>query len=551
MSATVHIPTALTQPTSRLSYVLELLVKLDTAFAPFETKLLKTGITITPQVPCIICIGKSSRRPCPPHTVNLITMGPTDLPRDISVEVTNPSARTLGHYHEAKLAIVIFAIPLVRVRMDLLCIQRNFERPRSKSHCSVNVLTITPDKKTLDLEITSSKLVWSPCAGNTRLTTTVIADIMRYDVRRFHTAEIKSYSTLGIYLEELAVTQSCGTLHATFVTTYESVLAPSSMSFKIRLKEEKEETLKEHRITFPRFPDPTVCVPQAYGLQIHARHKILLAPGTLSKIDIPLSYYSKGTYTGLFTPKTRRHVTCQFVVWKERQSLSFVVSSTAPVEIAQGDMLGDVNFIPSYTLRTKKITQTTTPSTRYTITVTGSHENTTKKQNRKSNRKNNQSTEVKTFPITQQPSTKRKRSTSGETEEVIIFDEPMVEQRSLTPSYEQFTDTDETVDVAPSGAVFKLKRLLPLLHHLDGRDPFATHSSPKKIARVLVIQILSCWQPGQRDNPTHDAYDKPRGLRPLNNIRQTTHNIATSIVSPLHGIDRLLTATLLDDHQRP
>lgn len=551
MSATVHIPNALTQPTSRLSYVLEILVKLDTAFAPFETKILKTGITITPQVPCIVCVGKSSRRPCPPHAVNLLTMGPTDLAREISVEVTNPSARTLGHYHEARLAIVIFAIPLAPVRMDLLCIQRNFERPRSKAHCSVNVLTITPDKKTLDLEITSSKMVWVPCAGNTRLTTTVMIDIMRYDVRRFHTAEIKSYSALGIYLEELAVTQSCGTLHATFVTKYESVLAPSNMSFKIRLKEEKEETLKENRITFPRFPDPTVCVPQAYGLQIHARQNILVAPGILSKVDIPLSYYSKGTYTGLFTPKTRRHVTCQFVAWKERQTLSFAVSSTAPVEIAQGDMLGDINFIPSYTLRTKKVTQTTTPSTRYTITVTGSQENTSKKQNRKNVRKSSQSTENKTFPVTQQPSIKRKRSTSDDTEEVVVFDEPMVEQRPIKLSYEHFTDTDETVDVAPSGAVFKLKRLLPLLHHLDGRDPFQTHSSPKKIAHVLAVQILSCWQPGQRDGPSHDAYDKPRGLRPLNNVRQGTQNIATDTVSPLHGIDRLLTTTLLDGHQRP
>lgn len=572
MSVTVHIARPLATDTpGGLVYALELVVRVEALFMPFETKILNTGVRIAPQTPCVLCMGKSSRRPGPLHIVSFAAFGPPGIPSGISVEVSNPTRYVLG-LQDTDLRILIFAVPLSPVRLDLLCIQRRLEEPRAKPKCPVNVLAMTPNERSLDLEVAASDLNWKPYARGNRSIATIGLDVSRSDIQRFHTATVQSCSRSDVYVDQIVVHYSTGSLYISFVTKHEFPAPPSSLAFKIVFHEEDEESRESPRITFPRYPDPTICVPQPYGMKIFNPHDVVLLPDNPTRVTVGLSYSSQGAYLGFFTPTYSDDIACQVVTWKEQEMLSMILVSTRTVHVPRGRVLGDLHFVLTNTIRTKRIAPSLYNSTLYTISICtpkiASPPDTSAADSETATNVSGDSEDSDTPPppdrdlrigkrrnsnTEPEPSTKR-RLPPQSTRSTGNLPTLTTDRQTQIPNHSgRFTEYDQSVEIFPSGSVFKLKQLVPFLLVLgERRHPFH-RGAPKKIAPVGAVRIRPCWRAPNK----HGQPEPSRVLRPVRaktnatTVAPTTAAMAAAavaaavtqttavVVTPLRNVDRL------------
>ncbi|ACE95424.1 M84 [Muromegalovirus WP15B] len=514
MSVNVYLPSGTSSLfAGSLSYLLELHVPVTVDFGPYETKFLQTGIRLSPQAPCVLCVGKMYRHPDNhPHLVNFATFTPADAPTDLVVEVSNPSAHPLKPPSGGQLVLIVFCVPLAPVRMDLLCVQRRLDEPRVRGRCPVSILAMRTSKSTLDLEVAASNLAWRPFSRGNRLTASVSLDVSSTNMRRFHIAHVISCSHSDIYVDQVTVVQSSGVVYVSFATKYATIAAPSNIAFKILFREEDDAQLEDKRITFPRYPDPTVCTPHKYGLRVLSPRDAALTPGKPVRMYVSISYFSRAAYAGLFTPLYRPGLSCQIVPWKERQVLSMTVRSSFTTELKAGEPLGDMYFVSRDTLRVKK----TSPSaaadaTSYSILVhpaeTGAGGPARSRRPPPAHRRPSTSSSGakrgsmnpgfsefwSEFPP---PDSKRARTRSesekNAAKEQRPPDPPESERQAPTyPEVERFSEHDEALEIVPTGAVFKLKQLIPILLHCKNRDSPITRGPPKKIGRASAASLPS------------------------------------------------------------
>lgn len=478
----------------------ELHIPLDLIFRPYQRRRFDTGISITPTDQCIICIGKSAKRPSPLHTMNLMVFKPGDDMSNIVLEIFNPTSRVLENYREAKLALIIFAIPLSVVHLDMLRVQHIPCDSRSRTRCPVSILAMSPNEHTLDIEVAATKLSWRAFPRGNRIMTSVSMDIMRADMRRYNTVDVLSCSHPDVYVDQITVSQDYGTVHITFVTKYAITQPPSALGFKLLFKDDADNPTDKKKIVFPRYPDPTVCLPYPCGLKVFAPQDIIIKPGHTVRTDICLSYTSRGAYLGLFTPSRIDHVCSQIVVWEENENLTmFLKSSTTNVEIRAGQALGDLNFLPCETVRRTHVPPSMTMSTKYTIQILDPNHTKQKRKmkDRRSSYNNNNETSGKQsqniWNETSPHNGKRKRPHS--TSDLIdILSNTRSDLDANNRHFNTFTDLDDAIEIVPSGAVFKLKHLIPLMLSSDDRDVPCIRGLPKKIVNCLSFSVPSQWE---------------------------------------------------------
>nr|WEG69081.1 protein UL84 [Mastomys natalensis cytomegalovirus 2]WEG69219.1 protein UL84 [Mastomys natalensis cytomegalovirus 2]WEG69358.1 protein UL84 [Mastomys natalensis cytomegalovirus 2]WEG69496.1 protein UL84 [Mastomys natalensis cytomegalovirus 2]WEG69634.1 protein UL84 [Mastomys natalensis cytomegalovirus 2] len=513
MSITVRVPDAAKiVRTNALSYAVELRIRVDTVFTPFQRKILKTGVRVIPNIPCILCVGKSSKRPNQQHIVIFKMLGPEDMPVDLNLEVMNPTSRNLGHNTYSRLSVLMFAIPLVSVRLDLLSLERKYEDYRSKPRCPVSTLATTPTEKTLDLEVVASKLTWKPFSRDKRMISMIGVDASKHDVHRFTTANIVSCSAVDIYVDQVTSIQTTGSVYVTFVTQHSNTVLPETIAFRMLLQEQETHS---NRITFHRYPDPSLCTPTAYGLKILSPKTFIVTPDEPIRLDIPVSYDSEGKYVGMFVPKIINSVSFQLITWKERQILSILVTSIKPANFSKGTALGEIHFIRSESFKTRKVNPNMANITRYTVNVVDPTPDLGRQQSE---------TDGKTYQKKRSLASiiREFRRNTSDTRKKRKIDEPVPERtndenhdnqkeqgehsgdhndpepstkndvrnKALVP-----IETETLVDIVPSGALFKLKHLVPLLLHQPGVTATEPLGLPKKIAKISSVEISGCWQP--------------------------------------------------------
>lgn len=461
-----------------LSYTLELNVKLDFAFAPFETRTLNTGITITPEIPCIVCVGKSGKRPNAPHMVTFRTYRPTSSSFTIHLDVSNPTSRLLGHL--TSLSIIIFAVPVLPVKLDLLRVEQRIDEQRSRGHSPVNILAITPDETCLHLEIVATRLIWKLFTRDKRHTTLVTFNASQYDAWKFNTSTVISCSNSNVYIDQITAVQRTGNIHISFVTTHENADLPTEIAFKLMLRKEDNNELK--KVIFPRYPDPSLCTPSAYGLKIHCPRDFIIYPEHNIRIDISVSYSSNGRYLGLFAPESFENISCQVLAWEEREILSIMLSSYAPIHFSKGQILGEVYFLPSDTLKTRKVTYSMANNINYTVHIFEPKNNPC---NALTLPKNGHQSDTVREPK------KKKQKTHNHSRKT------QPNQNKPQPKYVQLKEIvkrDSWIEVIPSGALFKLNELTPMLIHCVKRHSSTSYPRPKKIYHTISVDIPSQFE---------------------------------------------------------
>lgn len=539
---------------NRLSYTLELLIDLDVSFDPYETKLLDTGVRVTPHTACILFCTKISSASSPPHAVDFVAMGPNerdanegkDKNKTISMEVTNPSNKTLPP-QGTPLRLILFALPLAPVCLDLLWIQKRPEDPRNRTRFPISILSVTPGVHSLDIELVATSLSWKAYPRDRRLMTVIPLDMFKADIRRYCTAEIRSCTQKGVYVHEVTTTQTTGNAYITLLTRTEEEVPPSSLVLRIVFRE--EETLEttppitvtgkgnspptapsQRWVAFNTSPDPTFCVPHGYGITITCPRNVHLFPGHQSRVDISVSFCSERAHLGLFIPAPRENVNCQIVAWKERQTLSLALTATVSTDLARGDLLGDAYFLPSNALRARKTTPPVATS-KYTALLTDPSDPTGKNGGNKlhyqQHRRQGPDGKSKRGVLTSgerdfwagypPPEARRKRTHA----EILYSGYPIAYPKPsatidppATSRTEPFSDDDDTLEIYPCGTIFKLKQLIPLVleesnERRHGSTTAAPRGPPKKIGTVTSLRLQGRWT-ADRDRKETNGRAEPR-----------------------------------------
>nr|WEG72005.1 protein UL84 [Murid betaherpesvirus 2] len=539
---------------NRLSYTLELLIDLDVSFDPYETKLLDTGVRVTPHTACILFCTKISSAASPPHAVDFVALGPNardadegkDRDRAISMEVSNPSGKTLPP-QGTPLRLILFALPLAPVRLDLLWIQKRPEDPRNRPRFPISILSVTPGVHSLDVELVATGLSWRAYPRDRRLMTVIPLDMFRADIRRYCTAEIRSCTQKGVYVHEVTTTQTTGNAYLTLLTRTEEEVPPSSLVLRIVFRE--EETLgttppiavtgrrgfppaapSQRWVAFNTSPDPTFCVPHGYGITITCPRNVHLFPGHQSRVDISVSFCSERAHLGLFIPAPRENVSCQIVAWKERQTLSLALTATVSTDLARGDLLGDAYFLPSNAPRVRRTTPPA-PTSRYTALLTDPGDPTGKgggnRLHYQQHRRTGPDGRAKRGVLTSgerdlwagypPPEARRKRTHA----EILYSGYPIAYPNPSTAAEtpaaaqgEAFSDDDDTLEIYPCGTIFKLKQLIPLVleesnERRDGPAAAAPRGPPKKIGTVTSLRRRGRWT-AERAGEEGDGRTEPR-----------------------------------------
>lgn len=320
-------------------------------FRPNETKLLKTGVSITLTGPAIVCavqgITDYTRDP-PPFRIPFTVLKQEDC-FDITVPCKNNSnSPKTPRTHEHNVAVSIFALPLYEAVVNPTPILRKRSSPKTRldntpfrvdaskaPHAGFVVKTLFKQFRWLDVEDSETRLYHATAIFQARV-----------PWKLYDTMVLKCASDPGIVVEstEYMRTEKTVRIYLLFDKRRPNASStpPTSMSMQFHI------LLSNAPIVLRRIPEPVLTKIHGNGFEVRCPTTTILKKGVLGKIFIDNAYNANGKFCAVFFPRNDDKLDFHLSSWRERRQLLIRVTATeSDATIKENEYIGNIFFFPA------------------------------------------------------------------------------------------------------------------------------------------------------------------------------------------------------------
>lgn len=338
------------------------ILQFDTSplFAPGETKMLKTGLSVTTGDRVLVCAGSTfstrdvyARRRQRLHIPFVVVGEGTCI--DIHVPVTNESSSPAAVSPDETLCVIVFGIPLPQVSVDtrhvfIATSERPSPRRRAVENRPYRVDAQNgPAGRTLRILIRHMR--WARMNGNVIAATHIARLIVPVDPptdptdESFSSYEVKVVSDPCARVRQIEYTtvrKDHILIQLLYDATDPRAQTPPPESFVLTI----HMWQKDARIFLRREAEPSLKPLSVNGFEVLAPSTSSVREGTDAQITIDNAYVTNAAFRAIFFPATIPGLSIDMLRWTPRKMLVISVSAKRDCRIERNMSLGRIHFFP-------------------------------------------------------------------------------------------------------------------------------------------------------------------------------------------------------------
>nr|WEG69079.1 tegument protein pp71 [Mastomys natalensis cytomegalovirus 2]WEG69217.1 tegument protein pp71 [Mastomys natalensis cytomegalovirus 2]WEG69356.1 tegument protein pp71 [Mastomys natalensis cytomegalovirus 2]WEG69494.1 tegument protein pp71 [Mastomys natalensis cytomegalovirus 2]WEG69632.1 tegument protein pp71 [Mastomys natalensis cytomegalovirus 2] len=317
-------------------------------FQPWETKLLKTGLSAVCAAPCLICVAqyRSDDETGSPFGVPFTIVEQTDA-IDIAVPVTNqtPVPRTCRN-PEDTLTIVLFTVKLEHVHIEPIHIFCSGHSPFGRRERAPHRVTSTSVPTGHLTKIVLKRTRWlkyKDVYAHATHVTSVVCTFTDLAITRYNSAQVRAVSDPAVRLSSVEIISGADNT-ARFILFYDGHIygdaphaPPDTLMLQIHL------TVNRAPVIFRRNPEPLLSKINENGFYVRCPRRLDLRKGTTTTVTIDNGFISD-THVAFFFPKTHPDLEMTLSTWQEKKRLVFQITTLRDTVLPFRSVLGRVHF---------------------------------------------------------------------------------------------------------------------------------------------------------------------------------------------------------------